>query len=284
MELLKIISPVAVLALLWGCYAFWHSKRRKRLVISLKNSKLIAEGISNSDKISVKYDLSEILDPHIVTIDMVNGGHKDIESKDFDGDKPLVINLNCKIVAVLQSESATIEHTFDGKHLKIAPTLLARGKAYSVQVLTEGEPKLSIDQDRLIDTDVWNGEERVAVDKKRKGWARAGALICMTLALAPLGASAIGVTIALEKKSAAVAEAATAVREIANGGPNFGSASDLEGAAKNLEDLNSKDFMPQWGTFVLFCSLALVLVAYVFLFYMIRLSGRIADATGIGKR
>jgi hypothetical protein len=84
-------------------------------------------------------------DPHLVTVRLVNSGHRDIRSDDFDRQKALVLRLGVPILDILSSadeDDQSFELSGD-EELELTPTLIRRGRHISVNILTEGKPNLS---------------------------------------------------------------------------------------------------------------------------------------------
>jgi hypothetical protein len=84
-------------------------------------------------------------DPYLVTIRIVNNGHRDIRSDDFDDNKPLSINLGAEVLSILTSpDQGHPSFSFEtGREVLVMPTLIRRGQSITASLLTEGAPSLS---------------------------------------------------------------------------------------------------------------------------------------------
>ncbi len=183
-----LIGPaVGILGLLAAYYFFRYNKERKRLAIEVDSSKLVAEKMyALPEKISVQYDQITVVDPYIVTIQLVNSGKRDVSSKDFDGDKPLAVDLKTKIVALLHTDSESLDVELDPSRVLVAPTLLVRGSSYVINVLVDGMPEVSFEKNRLIETDVLSGDELENRLQKRSRQLRLGSTACLAVMVAAL--------------------------------------------------------------------------------------------------
>ncbi|MFG1791562.1 hypothetical protein [Nocardia sp. NPDC049149] len=171
MQILAIASPlVGAIGVAVACYVFWYNKRRKRLIVDIGMSKLIAEKVPTlPDQISVTYADAEVTDPFIVNINLTNTGRQDIRAGDFELDRPLAVEVSTPIVAVLQTDQVSLETTHDQNHVLIEPALLVRNRKYTIRLLTDGEPDVIVEKNRLADTDLWGAEEQRVRERR---WSR----------------------------------------------------------------------------------------------------------------
>jgi hypothetical protein len=96
-----------------------------------------------------------VQNPHLVTLRIVNRGHRDIRSEDFDQGNPILVDLGAKIVDVLNVYNIDESKIgLEGKNkLALMPMLVRRGDQLTIDVMTEGSPTLSL-SDSLADTKV----------------------------------------------------------------------------------------------------------------------------------
>ncbi|MEU7769499.1 hypothetical protein AB0B25_31065 [Nocardia sp. NPDC049190] len=286
MELLQVVGPlIGLVGLAAGYYYFRYGKERKRLVVSVRVSKLIADRVTAiPEKISVAYDSVIVGDPRVVTIELSNTGSKDISSKDFDGEKPLAIEVNCEVMAVLQNESGGIVSTNENRRVLVPPTVMARGKAYTIQVLVDGEPKVSVEPDRLVDTDIWNIEERIMVDKKRKRWAELSVVSSIAVGVAATLLNMAGSFVKGDRKANA---AQTAVSDLERISKNLEGASISSGelqvdlgiiASKISRFYSDQLFTPIWAQIASYVAFIAVIIAFFGTWYLQRLNQRITAA------
>jgi hypothetical protein len=85
-------------------------------------------------------------DPHIVIMYIHNRSRRDIQSTDFDQNKPLVFNLGARILATsLEGGSLNFkdEVSFSGTEILISPTLIAGNQRVQLAIITDGAPRLT---------------------------------------------------------------------------------------------------------------------------------------------
>jgi hypothetical protein len=98
----------------------------------------------SSDDLQVTVRGKVAQDPYVVTVCIVNSGHRDIRSADFDRDIPLKISLGVPILDVLPSPDQDDKlFEYEGaEELHLPPTLIRRNRRITVNLLTEGRPTL----------------------------------------------------------------------------------------------------------------------------------------------
>jgi hypothetical protein len=174
MEFLKygvgwFIGIVAVIA---GAYYFFYNKRPNSLQIETSTKSMIVSGARRHGQLTVAYDGTKVRDPYLVEFAIVNSGHKDITSKDFDAEKPLRLAVGAKAVAPLESSetsndqpTALLRLDAEAGEVILGPAKLAVGEVHRLRLLVDGTPYISIIEDPLIDTKIELGES--IADRKK---------------------------------------------------------------------------------------------------------------------
>ncbi|MBM0231907.1 hypothetical protein JNW91_08580 [Micromonospora sp. STR1_7] len=164
-DVLALIAiAVAVVAIAAGALAAqrWGT-RRGRITLMATASSLIPEGYireSTKNLLKVTWRDIDVEDPHMVLIGIFNTGPRDISSAHFDGGKPLLVRLNCKMfgVTALSDHSVPMVSGAIGDEavIQLGPHLLRKGEVWAVNVIVGGRPRPEL-VSPLIDTDVEDG-------------------------------------------------------------------------------------------------------------------------------
>lgn len=147
-----IVGVAAVIATRrWG-------NRRRRLLFSYEVAPLLAEGSAN-DLLQITYRDFPVRDPHLVTVRLRNVGPADVATGHFDGGRPFLVRLNCKMYGPTRAShpGATVSTAIgaEGK-IELRPHLLRKGEEWVVEAVVEGSPEPEYESP-LIDTDVVEG-------------------------------------------------------------------------------------------------------------------------------
>ncbi|TFI43573.1 hypothetical protein E4P29_11250 [Rhodococcus sp. 1R11] len=178
MEILKygVGWFIGIVALIAGAYYFFYNKRRKSIEIESTTRSMILAGVRGHGQLTVAYDETRVRDPYIVELAVVNSGHKDITSNDFDANKPLRISVEAKAVALLQwsvieKEQSVMPLRLDAEasHVVLGPSKLAVGEIHRLRLLVDGTPHISVVENPLIDTKIEFGKPK----KRRKQFRQA---------------------------------------------------------------------------------------------------------------
>lgn len=132
--------------------------RRRRLLFAVEAVPLLPPGKPDG-LLQVTYRDFPVNDPHLVTARLRNVGPSDIATAHFDGGRPLILRLNCKLYGVTRSshpQSTTLPAVGAQGDLKFVPQLMRRGEEWAIEAVVEGEPEPVLDSP-LIDTDVIEG-------------------------------------------------------------------------------------------------------------------------------
>ncbi|OAT68674.1 hypothetical protein AWB85_24210 [Mycobacteroides immunogenum] len=150
---------IAIVSFLATAYYFRHNKRRKRVEIDTKVTALLTSDVHERDNLQVELDGRRVSDPYIVDLLIINTGHKDLASADFEGN-PVLIPIGAEIVARLKSPTENPAEIFKiepgSKELRIDPVKIAVGDNHKVRLLVDGKPvdRPNLAGHPLIDTDL----------------------------------------------------------------------------------------------------------------------------------
>lgn len=166
MEFLKYgFAPIiGIVSILATAYYFRHGKRRKRLELDTKVTALLTADVHERDDLQVELDGRRVNDPYIVDLLIVNTGHKDLASTDFDGGRPVRIRIESEIVAQLKSSMENPTEIFSiepgSTELRIDPVKIAVADNCKVRLLVDGRPadRPDLTGHPLIDTDLMTVE------------------------------------------------------------------------------------------------------------------------------
>src|SRR5258708_7322616 len=100
-----------------------------------------------------------IAEPHVLPIRLESRSRRDIRSTDFDQDKPLVLDVGARIVAVLElkklSESLPgLDIAYEETKVSIGPTLIRRRQTMRFDLLVDGPNPVLTCQSPLVDVTV----------------------------------------------------------------------------------------------------------------------------------
>ncbi|MGW9196581.1 hypothetical protein [Micromonospora chersina] len=155
---------VAVLALVVGAVAVYFAREalfppRRRLSIRLlKPARLLGRAGGEVRDLEVSHRGRVLEDPYVVTVIMRNTGRHAIGSSQFDQGRPIQIDLDAPIEALLgpASGQATSSVAVDDRVILFGPDLIRRKQEIQIQVLTSRAPVLSDSAvtEHLVDTSV----------------------------------------------------------------------------------------------------------------------------------
>lgn len=149
-----IILPVASLAVavlvglagVWVAYAAGFPQQRLLYwipaAVPLVN---VPQGSGN--KLQLRYKQAEVAQPHLLSVQLISRGRKDIPSTSFDGHKPLSLNLGVPIIDIIRIEQIIRGRdlpqpkiSFDRNILEIGPTLFGKRQVIIITLLLDGRP------------------------------------------------------------------------------------------------------------------------------------------------
>lgn len=193
---------IGILGAIASYYYFFSNNRRKTLGLQIGSSSLIAINLDAREELEVRFKDRQIVDPYIVILNITNLGSKDITSKDFDADKPLVFHFDASIVARMQASidnEANMSFGPDGHSVLLLPAKIAAGTECGARFLVDGIPNFSLEASPLIDTDIVVGQSRRTQEEaKRSRMSRltfgAGFLLVITAFLMDQFKERIGVS------------------------------------------------------------------------------------------
>ncbi|MEU5298636.1 hypothetical protein [Streptomyces umbrinus] len=125
---------------------------------------------TNGVGLEVRRNGNALTDPHVLEIQLLNRGRRDITSSHFDAGQPIRLDVGLPIIELLTTTSEpTSLHppttVIDGTALKIGPSLLARRQTVTFAVLVEGHSTQPGFQAALQDVSVkasWDPARRQA--------------------------------------------------------------------------------------------------------------------------
>lgn len=147
-----VVAVVAVAATVWVTLAVGFPRRR------LYYGLLAAPDGMRSD-LELRHRGTLLADPHILTVELLSRGRKDITSDDFHDQQPLRLDVGARIVEVLKTASEpetviTPKVATDGTALEIGPSLISRRHKITTTVLTDGGTPFVTCQSPLIQVQV----------------------------------------------------------------------------------------------------------------------------------
>jgi len=152
----SIVLPTAavVATLLAGIVAAWAAyavgvPRRKLLFALTLAAPVLPTGQSEASELVLQHHGTILAHPHVLKIQLLGSGSRDIPSQAFDSGKPIEIDVAIPIIAVLQvtSEPNTLivpKTEFKGTTLKIGPSLIGKNQKVVFTLLADGaRPRLT---------------------------------------------------------------------------------------------------------------------------------------------
>lgn len=148
-----------------------YGTRRRRLHIDHHAAPMINTVPGYADpKLKVTYEGEEIVNPHLVTLRIINLGPTDITASHFHEGDPLVVTLNCRSYAITGTpypDSTTFGSLDDGTIL-LGPRLMKKGEEWIVEVVVSGSPLPTVTSP-LVDTDIVDREFAEEVERFAEG-------------------------------------------------------------------------------------------------------------------
>lgn len=157
MEILKygVSWAIAIAFGLLSMYYFLHNKRRKQIQADVSFERLMS---SVPDGLSVSYNGTTVRDPYVLSLAVSNIGKKDVSSKDFDQEEPILFETGSTIVALLGDQDSRIRIAEESASLvEIAAGKIGADSRFRIRVLTDGEPKVKLVANPMIDVDIVKG-------------------------------------------------------------------------------------------------------------------------------
>ena len=189
------VIATAVTIILW-----WLSNRRRVLLYStpVVTSLLSAHATDMAEgDIHVMFKGQPLTDPHLVTLRVESRSRKDIANRDFNADKPLVIQLGTSFAApVSESTKVLVDKLgIENSDISIGPCLIRKGLVVLLQFVTEGPPK-TLDKNPLIDINVRADNEgkywrQLRLEFLRTLLSATGLLICLYILIGVFSNTAV---------------------------------------------------------------------------------------------
>jgi hypothetical protein len=145
---------VGVASVILAIVLWWLGTPRGVLEFSMPTVKSIVSRSRSlqPDDLQVSVRGKVVQNPCVATLRIANKGRRDIRRSDFDQDKPLRLCMGVPVIQILSSPSHDEESfSFEGLEVILVPTLIRRGRKFSINVLTEGYPQEPVCTHELID-------------------------------------------------------------------------------------------------------------------------------------
>ncbi|WP_159828362.1 hypothetical protein [Arthrobacter sp. 9AX] len=192
LALLGIIATVVLGlgAIAATIYVFRKQSPRREFSYDLRATPLVSGAVRGSDRLTLAYDGSPVTNPYLVTLQLASSGRADITSSSFDGDKPILFELNVPILAEIEQTpststvSAQLQYNGEGSVIQLPPSLLPKGFGIRASYVCDGEPTLE-PKIELADITIRDGIR--SFGEKNKLWLNA-AVFAIGVAAAGLGA------------------------------------------------------------------------------------------------
>jgi hypothetical protein len=149
----------------------WLANPVRRLECVMSAAPLLQETAQEMPgSLQITWNGGELKDPHILEVNLISRGHKDIASQDFD--QPLEFRVGAEILAVLRTASSPNSSafrtvSFEDDLLKVGPGLIRRKQSIKFTLLAVGpDPVLSSSAAALRDVDV----EVLSIEASNHRW------------------------------------------------------------------------------------------------------------------
>ena len=150
-DLLALFGIIVAIVLGLGAAAvalYIHRREHpyRRFSHSVRTSPLVSRQLHGLPKLTVAYDGSTVLNPYLVTIEIASTGRADISSASFDGQKPILFQLNVPVLVEIEqtpstdSVSARLVFAPGDSTIKLAPALLPKQFSIRATYLCDGKP------------------------------------------------------------------------------------------------------------------------------------------------
>lgn len=192
---------LTIVALVVTFFSVRYAKRslypaKRRLTLSaLPPASLLSTDSATEAGVVVTHDGNPLDDPHVVTVTLESTGQHAVGSDQFDGARPITIDLGAPIKAVLRFSrlpdgDRQFAHEISGSSIVLGPDLLNPGGSVVIQALTEGPPSADLRSrvtSYLKDTEIEIRHPQTVADKsaRTRRWS-AVAPIVLTLLIGPL--------------------------------------------------------------------------------------------------
>lgn len=197
-DLLTAISIVVAIVLgvgaIWvALYIYRKQNPRREFSYDVSSSPLVSTEVRGLDRLAVSYDGMPLKYPYLVTIEVASTGRADIPSASFDGNQPIVFELNVPILGEIEQTVSleTVRARLTAKDgqsfVELAPSLLPKGFSIRASYLCDGKPRVE-PMVELADIPTLAGTRRVATNM----WVNFG-LGAVTAASVGLGAGAAAI-------------------------------------------------------------------------------------------
>jgi len=161
---------VAVLAILIGgliavlvpLYVHRREFPRREFTYRVHSSPIVPKQIHGIPKLGVVYDGSTLQHPYLVTIEVASTGRADISSTSFDGQKPILFELNAPVLVEIEqvisndAVSAELKSAPGQARVVLVPAFLPKDLSIRGTYLCDGEPTPKV-RAELVDIIIRDG-------------------------------------------------------------------------------------------------------------------------------
>jgi hypothetical protein len=187
-----VVAVLAAVAGIWVTLSVGFPRRRLYYGLRAAAPLLTAPAGMRSD-LQLLHRGTPLADPHVLTIELISRGRKDISNDAYNGGQPLQLDVGSRIIEILQTTSepetlVTPQVATSETFLRIGPSLIGKRHQITINVLTDGgQPSLTC-RSPLVDVQI---RQRIE-DRTTLTWALA--VVAGTMAIA-VAAAIVGTSI-----------------------------------------------------------------------------------------
>lgn len=146
-EVIGIVAIIVAVVTLWVMFYLDRKRNpRREFMYDVSASPLVSSEVRGLDKLTVAYDGVPLTQPYLVNMELASTGRADISSSSFDGQKPIIFELNVPIVGEIEHKgssgtvSAQLKFKEGESSIELPPTLLPAGFSLRASYLCDGKP------------------------------------------------------------------------------------------------------------------------------------------------
>jgi hypothetical protein len=164
-----IVAVLGIAATVWVTLRAANPKRRLYYLL-LSDTPLITGRQDLSEELKVTYGSQELKSPHVVSVQLVSRGRRDIARDAFDNGQPLCLDLGTPIVECVKITTSPSDRpdpvwTTEDSKLLIGPSHFGGHQTTVLSLLVDGEsPSIVPPQQSLVDVRIQRGDGRPPFD------------------------------------------------------------------------------------------------------------------------
>ena len=172
-----IVGLITIAVTVWVTLRAASQKRRLYYAL-LADTPLIRRRQDLSEELKVTYGGRELKSPHVVSVQLVSRGRRDIAREAFDGGKPLCLDLGTPIVECVKVTTSPSDRpdpacAVDGSKLLIGPSHFGTCQTTVFSLLVDGRsPRITPPPQSLIDVRIERGGDQQAILKIEGSWVK----------------------------------------------------------------------------------------------------------------